>query len=147
MRAAQVRRLWRPHPLVRDVVERDLIRRAEEHRAFDRVSKLADVAGPRVTLEQREHLGGEAWRRTSELSRELCDERAREWLDLVTPLSQRWHRQNDPVQIPQLAMRPMTTSPERGSGDVALSPSPDVTTSSIRSPALSSAGTREVCVA
>ena len=67
------------------------IRRAQEHRAFDDVLQLADVAGPVVAAEQIERLGGKAGDGLLVHGAGAFEEVAGEHGDVVGALAQRRH--------------------------------------------------------
>src|SRR5581483_1430583 len=79
-------------------VRLDDVRRPEDHRALDRVSELADVAGPVVREERILGRLRERERRPARLLREEAEEAPGERQDVLPPLAQRRHRDLDDVQ-------------------------------------------------
>jgi hypothetical protein len=80
-----------------DVVGLDGLPVRHEHRSLDRVAKLANVAGPAVSLDAGEGLVGEASAGPAKLARELGQEVSRERLEILRAFTQR--RESDPDHV------------------------------------------------
>ncbi len=97
---------WRGagHDRSRQVVERDLIAFTQQHRSFDDVNQLADVAGPRITDERLHGLFGKRCNVTAEPYAKVVQITFGEFRNVLGMLTQRGYvERHDAQPVVQIA--------------------------------------------